>query len=250
MNEVLTREAAVHVAAFRSDLRAGRPWPEALLAAIASWDIAGERVEGRQYRYLIAGEAFDWLLLAERLCDAVAGEALLPAAEIEALLWEERWPAPLREETFREALGPSKYRAHLNFVYGVRVEEALQLAVEEQVRKDRGIAAFRHDARGDGDPFQRIYGATRGPLLRDFRQARGQAMVDRISLSELKEFTYWLFKKRLSVQDPARVASDTRRGLQRLQALEELRGGGHPGAAPMVAPAAAPVIDGIAVPVG
>ncbi len=72
-------------------------------------------------------------------------------------------------------------------------------------------------------------------------------MVDRISLSELKEFTYWLFKRRLAAQDPARVASDTRRGLLRLQAMEELKRRRRPTPA---TPSSAPVIDGVAVPVG
>jgi hypothetical protein len=246
MSELLHREPASHIAAFRADLRAGRPWTEALLAAIAAWDVTGETVEGREYRYLVGGEAFDWLLLAERLLDAVE-PSLLPEAEVEALLLDERWPAPLSEEDFQAALGAGKYRAHLNFTYGVRVEEALQLTVEEEVRKERGNAAFRHDAAHDGDHFQRIYGETRSRLIRDFRAAQGREMVDRISLSELKEFTYWLFKRRLAAQDPARVASDTRRGLLRLQAMEELKRRRRP--APPT-PSAAPIIDGIAVAVG
>ena len=245
MTELLHRDPASHIAAFRADLQAGRAWTEALLAAIAAWDVTGEEVAGREYRYLVGGEAFDWLVLAERLLDAVE-PALLPQAEVEALLIDERWPALMREEAFQQALGPSKYRAHLNFTYGVRVEEALQLTVEEEVRKERGNAAFRRDAAHEDDAFARIYGATRARLLRDFRTARGRAMVDRIGLSELKEFTYWLFKRRLAAQDPARVASDTRRGLQRLNAMEELKRSRQPAAD---APAAAAIIDGVALPV-
>ena len=39
------------------------------------------------------------------------------------------------------------------------------------------------------------------------------------TLTELKEFTYWLFKRRIKIWDPARVASDTRKGLEKLQSL-------------------------------
>ena len=247
MSELLQRDPASHIAAFQADLISGRPWTEALLAAIAGWDLIEEDVDGREYRYLVGGEAFDWLVLAERLIDAVE-PALLPEAEVETLLLDEQWPQPMTEEAFQEALGASKYRAHLNFIYGVRVEEALQLLVEEQVRKERGIAAFRHDAAHEGDAFQRIYGATRSSLLRDFRKATARAMVDRISLTELKEFIYWLFKRRLALQDPARVASDTRRGLQRIQAMEELRRQRRPTASGSAS--GATVIDGIAIPVG
>ena len=42
-------------------------------------------VGGRTYRYLVGGEAFDWLLLAERLCDEI--EDLIPDDEREALLF-------------------------------------------------------------------------------------------------------------------------------------------------------------------
>ncbi len=36
-------------------------------------------------------------------------------------------------------------------------------------------------------------------------------------LTELKEFTYWLFKYRMLHCDKAKVASDTRKGLRLLQ---------------------------------
>ena len=40
------------------------------------------------------------------------------------------------------------------------------------------------------------------------------------SLSDVKEFTYWLFKLRVNLWDPARVASDTRKAMQKLSSLE------------------------------
>ncbi|MEC9014746.1 MAG: hypothetical protein VYA78_09260, partial [Chloroflexota bacterium] len=52
----------------RMDLAAGVPWQKALLEAVGRWTTVEEVLDGREYRYLIQGEAFDWLLLAERLC--------------------------------------------------------------------------------------------------------------------------------------------------------------------------------------
>ena len=43
-----------------------------------------------------------------------------------------------------------------------------------------------------------------------------------MSLTDLKEFTYWLFKRRIGKWDPARVASDTRKGMSALAKLEGL----------------------------
>ena len=57
----------------------GKHWYIALLEAIGLWSSAEETYDGRHYRYLITGEAFDWLSLAERLCLEVDG--LLPQEE-------------------------------------------------------------------------------------------------------------------------------------------------------------------------
>ncbi len=240
------RDAATLIAAFRDDLLAGRAWFEALLDVVAVWELPVEVVDGREFRYLIGGEAFDWLLLAERICDAVEPGGLLPADEVEALLMHERLPRPMTEEALKQRLGPSKYRAHLNFVYGVRVEEALQLSVEERVHKDRGSTMLSHDTRSDGDVFTRIYGASRWELLDQFRASQERPRTDRISLTELREFTYWLFKHRVNVQDPARVASDTRRGLLTLHRLEALAGRRRPPAATPPLEEADAVIDIVA----
>ncbi len=221
MDALIHRDAEALTELFRDELRRGRPWLEALFHVISLWEIGEETTDGQHYRYLIGGEALDWLRLAERLCADAAG--LLPDEEVEALLVEGRFPAPLTEERLQEYLGPTKYRAHLNFVYGVRVEEALHLAVEEAVQKERRSRATGYDARVDEDVFQRIYGAPRLDLLAAFRREEGRPQSDRIGLAELNEFTYWLFKRRMAMQDPARVASDTRRGLLTLHQLEERR---------------------------
>ena len=42
-----------------------------------------------------------------------------------------------------------------------------------------------------------------------------------LSLSELREFMYWLFKYRVRMCEPARVASDTRKALAQLSAMED-----------------------------
>jgi hypothetical protein len=74
---------------------------------------------------------------------------------------------------------------------------------------------------GAEDPvFERIYGATRLDLLREFREERGAIMADHIALSEWREFMYWLFKYRVKNQEPARVASDTRKALAQLSRIQ------------------------------
>lgn len=223
-------DPAVLLAQFHARLRAGQFWFEALLEAIREWSLPRETVGGREFVYLLEGEAFDWLLLAERICNGTP-PGLLPEDEVEALLVEEQPPVRLTQEQFAQRLGPAKYWAHLNFLYGVRVERALQLALERVIEKERGSLAFSHQ-RGDldSDPFGRIYGAREIELLREYRaeqEAAGLAEgvgerfeAVRLEYRESQAFTYWLFRRRLQRQDPARVASDTRRGLQLLSQME------------------------------
>ena len=213
-------DASAHLVGFEVALRAGRPWFEALLEAIQRWDIPHEFVDGREYVYLIEREAFDWLLLCERLCDAMP-EGLLPADEVDALLTHETPPQTLTESEFQARIGPAKYWAHLNFLYGVRVEQALQLATERVLQKENGAVTFSHARRDlDRDAHMRIYGHTQEELLSDFRDQTERLHTDRLGQQEWQAFTYWLFRSRVERQDPARVASDTRRGLDMLRELE------------------------------
>ena len=214
------QETAQILEEMRGAVLGGEPWFRALLAAIARWRAPVEVVDGRRFQYLVGGEAFDWLLLAERVVDALSD--VIPSAEIDALLYHGRPPEELTPDEFRRAIGAPKYRAHLNYLYGVTVEEALQLAVEEELEKERRAHVWAKDA-FETTVFQRIYGRGREELLAEFREERGLGMSATISLEELKEFTYWLFKFRLKMCPPPRVASDTTRGLERLQKLEALR---------------------------
>ena len=68
----------------------------------------------------------------------------MPAAERERLMFRGALPLALTPSIFQEALGVEKYRAHLNFFYGVVVEEALWQAVEGEVLKERGVRGLQH----------------------------------------------------------------------------------------------------------
>ncbi len=203
---------------FHRALSEGADWFPALLEAIRRWQLPEEVVRGRRYRYLIGGEAFDWLLLAERLCESVDGA--IPADEREMLLFFGRPPHELPAEEFKHAIGDAKHRAHLNFLYGVVVEEALQLTVEEEVLKERHSRVWDPGESAQQQVFQRIYGRDHGELFADFREERGLPEADELSYGALREFTYWLFKRRVNDSDPARVASDTRKALAQVSELE------------------------------
>ncbi|MFC1993001.1 hypothetical protein ACFLV3_04245 [Chloroflexota bacterium] len=200
----------------------GKHWYIALLEAIGLWASVEEDHGGRHYRYLIGGEAFDWLLLAERLCETVNG--LLPDEEKTALLFHSKAPLKLNSAKLKRLIGNSKCRQYLNYFYGVTVETALIMAVQDEVRKERWISGYNGEHDHAGEVYQRIYGATRAALLKSFRREKDYLQARSISLTELKEFTYWLFKYRVQHCDKARVASDTKKALEQLGRREKIDG--------------------------
>ena len=218
MTTTETTNAEETIDYLRELIAGGEQWYFALLRAMARWTAADESIDGRYYRYLIGGEAFDWLLLAERLLDAL--DSSVSVKDREALVCYGHPPLELEEEEFQRLIGTPKYQAHLNYLYGVVVEEALQLAIEEEIEKERHAHVWS-SGQADTDPaFQRLYGRTQKELLADFLRERGSAETDTLQLTEAKEFTYWLFKYRVRTHEGARVASDTRKGLAALSRVE------------------------------
>jgi hypothetical protein len=210
------------VATFLEAVADGRPWYPALLDVIARWVEPEETVDGVVYRYLIAGEAFDWLRLAERLIDA-AGDSV-PADEAERLLFERKPPLGYdeSEDAFARAIGHQKYRAHLNFQYGVTVEEALLLQAEMELQKARNLEGPR-SAPPDIAAYEGVYGRSLEDLVAEYRAETGVSLPQRIGQSQLRAFTYWCSKYRFRLAEPARVASDTRKALALLSQLEAAR---------------------------
>ncbi len=209
---------------FKAALESAKPWCQALLEAMAQWASSEEVHQGRRYRYLIDGEAFDWLLLAERLC--AEADSLIPEGARDSLLFHGRLPEEVTPQEFRRLLGPAKYSGYLNFYYGVVVEEALQLAVEEEVHKERHAKGFAYAGDESAEAFERLYQASQDALLVHFLQQKGYPDTGRLTYGQYQEFTYWLFKHRLKTSVAPKVASDTTKGLRM---LERLRGERPPG---------------------
>ena len=196
---------------FRNAIASGKHWYVGLLEAVGQWSSPEETFQGRHYQYLIEGSAFDWQLLAERLCEAV--DDLLPEKEKSDFLLKGRPPQDITKEQFQELIGPVKYKQYLNYFYGVTVEEALLLAVKDEVRKERLLSALVKEDVTTAEAFRRIYAETQPVLLEQFRKEKHYRRLRSISLSELKQFTYWLFMYRIKHNDKSRVASDTKKAL-------------------------------------
>jgi hypothetical protein len=214
----LEPDAAVD--AYLEALDRGAPWYPALLDVIAHWTAADEQVEGIPRPYLIAGEAFDWLRLAERLIDA-AGERV-PTDEAERLLFRGEPPDGSDEDAFARAIGPQKHRAHLNFQYGVVIEETLLLVAELELHKARTIEGV-HGEPPDVLAYERVYGKPLSELLTLYRNETGAVIGQHVRQCDWQAFTYWCSKYRFKTGEPARVASDTRKALALLSRLHAER---------------------------
>ena len=215
-------DALLHL---RTDLATGVPWQKAILEAVGRWTIAEETIDGRKYLYLLQGEAFDWLLLAERLCAGV-GEAI-PAEDTERFLFSGQIPGAVDEEQFRDYLGPSKFRAYMNFRYGVVLEETLQLVAEDEVRKSYMSRSYSDNDELIEEAYVHLYQKSRSELLKTFQKETKKDRRRNLTLSDLKEFTYWLHKRRINLWDPARVASDTTKAIRQLDLLQRGYAGHH-----------------------
>ena len=210
------------VEAFLRALEAGEQWYPALLRIIARWTAAAERLDGVNYRYLLAGEAFDWLRLAQRLIEAAELwlPGVVPAEGRERLLFAGLPPGGEDETAFAKAIGPQKHRAHLNFQYGVVVEEALQLAMEQEIQKAGSLSGSRN---ADIEAYERVYGKPLSELASLYREETEAALGESVTVGEWQAFTYWLSKYRFRTAEPARVASDTRKALALLSTMDRHR---------------------------
>ncbi len=208
-------EAIQHLKASANN---GTHWFIAILEAISLWKSPQEELGGRRYNYVVGNEAFDWLLLAERLCEELDG--LVPEEEKLALLFHGITPLDLNRDEFQRLLGPAKYKAYLNYFYGVIVEESVINAMEEKALKDQvalGLPCSSELARNRS--FHHLYGSGELDLLGQFREESSLPFSSSTTLDELREFTYWLFKYRLRHSEKAKVASDTKKGVLRLQEM-------------------------------
>ena len=204
---------------FRKNLEQKADWITSLIEAISKWTIPHETYLGRYYKYFICEEAFDWITLSERLCNDI--NDLIPQQEKEALLINGHVPCSFNVSNFKDTIGSDKYRGYLNFFYGITVEEALQLAVETEVQKQLLGNGKQYEKDFSTEAFLRIYQKPQVVLLKMFCDDHKLPYKLSLTQTEHKEFTYWLFKHRLSSSDRAKVASDTQKGLTLLRQMAD-----------------------------
>jgi hypothetical protein len=195
-------------------------WKSAVFSVISEWPLPDEDFEGEHYIYLLDGEAFDWRSLTDRLIRSCEG--MVDSDELEALLLGSDPPDGMTDEEFVRVLGVEKHRAHLNYLYGVTVERGLLLATEETIRKRRVSRGFSPSDDHMDDAYIDLYRASIDELLGEYSDDTGWVSPKRepnFLLVDSDAFTYWLFKRRFKLAEPARLASDTRKALEQLERM-------------------------------
>ena len=201
-------------------------WKLSVLETIAKWPLANENVAGEQLDYLIGGEAFDWRLLAQRLLNECG-------TVIESETWWEWLSDPVlfagfEEPEFMRLVGVDKFRSHLSYFYGITVEQSLIVAVEDEIIHRRVGDGRQLNDHSLELAYETLYGNTRDQLWEVFKLEVGMKPLregwrhrDEHSIASEDAFTYWLFKLRMEQSDPARIASDTRKGLAKLERMRQ-----------------------------
>ena len=196
------------------------PWPNALLNTISNWRTPEETFQDKKYQYFISEEAFDLFLLAERICTCTKIKNLIPSDEIINLIVHNKFPSDFDYNQIKAILGFEKYRAHMNFFYGITVEEALQLATELEIYKNKTSAGISNFIVTSEEIFNKIYGDSDLNLIKQFFKSKNNRSKKKFTLTEYKELTYWLFKYRIRNSDKAKLASDTKKAIKQLKLME------------------------------
>ena len=189
----------------------GVPLLITLLEQVGKWTITEEFYKGKQYKYLIGGEAFDWKLLAYRIMDQLDDQIQQP---VETLAFD--ISVISLSDDIKRLLGHEKYRALLNYYYGITVENAILQVTEKEVRKARLGKGYQSQKNLQSDAFFKVYHSDRHVLLTQFKQQSNLSEDAVLDQFQKKAFTYWLFKYRLKSSDKAKLASDTKKGLDHL----------------------------------
>ncbi len=228
--EALAVEASQMIAELKFELEiveiGGERWKTSVLETIAKWPFASERFDGEHLEYLIGGEAFDWRLLASRLLRECWHS-------IDRQQWWDWLADPVlfggfEEPEFMRSVGVDKFRAHLSYFYGVTVEQSLIAAIEEEITHRRVAGGRQLSDLALEQAYETLYGNSIDQLWEVYkleagvRPARpGWRHRDEHSLGLEDAFTYWLFKLRMEQSDPAKIASDTRKGLAKLERMRQ-----------------------------
>lgn len=206
----------------RSTEQAPALWRDHIFDATSRWHLPAEVVsDDDEYVYLVGGEAFNWRRLAERLAWHI--ELLLPdklAAELRAWVEADHIFGGIDESDFRRILGSDKWRAYLNYFYGITLERCLLVYAGNRIGKLEFSRGRQVSDDCLDDAYVALYDATEPELWARFvaetdaEEAGASHSDETRSTAQDDEFTYWLFKRRIASTYQVNVAHEVKHGLE------------------------------------
>ena len=204
-------------------------WQTAFIETVAAWPIENERIYGENFHYFIGGEAFNWKRLAERIATQITEEERSPNLNGELIDWISTSGVfgGLDEQEFRRILGVDGWRAHLNYFYGVQIEQCLIVAVQTRIQKRRYSGGLPPSDDASDRAYLGLYEDTEQTLYDHFLAETADRLSDLIAESPddtrtialEEEFTYWLFKRRIEYTLAPQIAAETKRGLEMMHRI-------------------------------
>ena len=195
-----------------------------------AWPKQNELLNGQPFHYFIGGEAFNWKRLAELIATQIADTDtdFIHADQIFKWIDSTGVFGGINEQEFRRILGVDAWRAHLNYFYGVHIEQCLIAAIQSRIQKKRYSAGMPPSDDASDRAFLGLYEETEQDLWQTFLELNSERLADLIAESTEEsrtvaldeEFTYWLFKRRIEHTNAPQVAAETQRGLDMLNRIK------------------------------
>ncbi|PZC40750.1 MAG: hypothetical protein DK305_000378 [Chloroflexi bacterium] len=190
---------------------------KAILTIIGRWAVKEEIVDNVNYQYWINDEVFNWLFLASRILDASKD---LIEIDLSLSFLFNTYILPGGDQTIlTRAFPPYKYKAHLNFLYGVLLEESIIIVNDMQGNKE-ALSGLTKNFKNDST-YLILYGYTYDEFIRLYEYENKLHITQFNSLNDYYNFLYWSWQYRIKNSTPEKIAYDTHTGISYLWNLKD-----------------------------
>jgi hypothetical protein len=126
--------------------------------------------------------------------------------------------------TIKNNMGASLFSAHLNYFYGIIVEQSIREIKRNDFQKELNYPSYNSKNEINDRVFKNLYGKNTYELWEEFCKnvrlsSRRYYIPSKIYCSDYEKFSYWLSKKRTKLTAPELNASLISRGLNYLDDL-------------------------------
>jgi len=187
------------------------------LKIIGHWPLKSEIIDGIEYQYWINDEAFNWYLLASRIIFSVKDEQNIK--KLDHFLSIEHFLPGSDQRIIINLFPPDKYRAHLNFIYGVILEEVIICFNEMEKNKD--VLNQFNVTDSINLVYLNLYGMNYTEFIRLFEFETKNKLDQFDTLDSYYNFLYWSWKYRLKKSTPEKIAYDSQSGINFLMNLNK-----------------------------